>query len=301
MSWPTSWSSALALWRAPKDRVMGMNRRNVSGILPRNARRDYPIADDKLLCKRLLAEAGVPVAPTLRHFEHFGEIAKLKEQLADLAEFVVKPARGSGGRGILVIAKREVDRYQTAGGRWVDFDQLRKHVADIVYGVYSLDKGDVAFVEPRLKPAPFFEGLFARGLSDVRVIVVENQPVLAMLRVPTVDSDGRANLHQGALGLGVRLADGLVHRGWHRGRTTEGHPDHGARGVGAGVPDWDAIVAVARAAAAAVPLKYLGIDIVVDRTLGPLVLEINARPGLEIQNVTGTPLRARLAELGLHS
>jgi glutathione synthase/RimK-type ligase-like ATP-grasp enzyme len=39
------------------------------------------------------------------------------------------------------------------------------------------------------------------------------------------------------------------------------------------------------------------VDIVVDRERGPLVLEINARPGLEIQNVVGRGLGDALAAL----
>ncbi len=41
---------------------------------------------------------------------------------------------------------------------------------------------------------------------------------------------------------------------------------------------------------AATGLNYLGADIVVDQSQGPLLLEVNARPGLQIQNVTGTGL-----------
>lgn len=279
--------------------IMGMNRRNVAGILPRNERRHFPIADDKLRCKRLMEDAGVAVAPTLATFEHFGEILRLEERLAHLPEFVVKPAQGSGGRGILVIAERVGPGYRTAGGRLLDRDQLRRHVADVVYGVYSLDRNDVAFVEPLLRPAEFFAELFPRGLSDVRVIVVDGQPALCMLRVPTLASDGRANLHQGALGLGVDMETGRINRGWLKGQVTDVHPDRPLSLIGRVVPEWPGILALARAAAAAVPLRYLGIDIVVDRTRGPLVLEINARPGLEIQNVTGVGLRGRLTAMGL--
>ncbi len=53
------------------------------------------------------------------------------------------------------------------------------------------------------------------------------------------------------------------------------------------MPSWDGVKDVARRAAAAVPLGYLGCDVVVDEHRGPLILEINARPGLEIQNVHG--------------
>ncbi len=290
---------SLAHWIEAARVVVGMNRRNVLGILPRNQRRDFPVADDKLLAKRILREAGVPVAPTLATFSHFGEIRELGARIGHLPEFVVKPAQGSGGRGILVIAEQAGERLRTAGNRWLTRDQLRKHVADIVYGVYSLDRGDVAVVEPRLRPSPFFASLFPQGLTDVRVIVVDHEPVLAMLRVPTLASDGRANLHQGALGLAVDVSTGAITRAWWRRRVVEAHPDSGAPLLDLRVPGWATICDVAVRAGRAVPLRYLGVDVVVDDAWGPLVLEINARPGLEIQNVNGIGLRARLDALGI--
>lgn len=287
------------LFAAPKDGVLGINRRNVDLVRRRNPRRFFPIANEKLLAKETLAAAGVPVAPTLATFASFGELRQLDDRLDGLDEFVVKPGRGAGGRGILVVAGREADgRFRTAGGRLVTRDELRRHIADIVFGVYSFDRADVAFVEPRLKPHPFFAALFAGGLSDVRVITVDERPALSMIRVPTVASGGRANLHQGAIGLGVDLETGLVHRAWLRKRSVERHPDTGDLLIGQRVPAWETIREMAATVARALPLKYLGVDIVVDRDAGPLVLEVNARPGLEIQNVTGVPLRALFRQMG---
>ena len=289
----------LDLLRAPKGDVLGINRRNVSFVQARNARRDFPLADDKLLAKEVLSAAGVPVSPTLATFRHFYEIREFAQRIEGLSEFVLKPAQGSGGNGIVVIAGREGDRFRTAGGRSLTFDELHRHVHDIVYGVYALDHSDVAIVEPRLRPSPFFADLFASGLSDVRIVAVDDVAVMAMLRVPTRASDGRANLHQGALGLAVEIDSGTVTRAWSRGAVIDRHPDTGGPLTGLVVPQWPRILDIGRAVANAVPLKYLGIDIVVDRTLGPLVLEINARPGLEIQNVNGVPLRRRLRERGV--
>lgn len=293
------------LFAARKDGVLGINRRNVDLVRRRNPRRFFPVANEKLLAKEALAAAGVPVAPTLAVFATFGALGELDGRLHAYDEFVVKPGRGSGGRGILVIAERERvsdggrdDRFRTAGGRWVTRDELRRHIADIVFGVYSIDRPDCAFVEPRLKPHPFFAALFAGGLSDVRVITVDERPALSMIRVPTVASGGRANLHQGAIGLGVDLETGRVHRAYLRKRLIDVHPDTGEPLIGQQVPGWDGIRAMAETVARALPLKYLGIDIVVDRALGPLVLEVNARPGLEIQNVTGVPLRALFRQMG---
>jgi hypothetical protein len=41
-------------------------------------------------------------------------------------------------------------------------------------------------------------------------------------------------------------------------------------------------------------LGYIGCDLVLDRKLGPLILELNARPGLAIQIANGAGLSLRL-------
>jgi D-alanine-D-alanine ligase-like ATP-grasp enzyme len=48
----------------------------------------------------------------------------------------------------------------------------------------------------------------------------------------------------------------------------------------------------------AVGLGYLGVDVVLDRIRGPLLLEANARPGLAIQIANHAGLGARLAAVG---
>ncbi len=76
-----------------------------------------------------------------------------------------------------------------------------------------------------------------------------------------------------------------------RRRVLTHHPDSGVAVVGAQVPYWDPVLDAASACGPATGLRYVGADVVVDRDAGPLVLEVNARPGLQIQNVTGVGLR----------
>lgn len=279
--------------------VLGMNRRNLELVSPRNERRHFPIADDKLLAKERLTSAGVPTAQTLAVFESFYDIGSWEEKLEGLEEFVIKPARGSGGNGIMVVAGRRGDSFVTAGGHLIMPTELTRHLGDIVFGVYALDKADVAVVEPRLKPNSFFEALYADGLSDIRLIFADDILSLCMIRVPTRASDGRANLHQGAVGIAVDTDSGMTYRAVQYRKVIERHPETGNRLVGSLVPQWEEIVAVATKAAKALPLKYLGVDLVVDRDLGPMVLEVNARPGIEIQNVAGRSLLALYREKGV--
>ncbi len=268
--------------------VVGINRRNVELVYPHNARSDYPIADDKLLCKRHLRAAGVPVPKTLAVCEGLFAISSVLEQLEPHGHFVIKPATGSGGDGIMVVGDR------IGGGRWrklsgsvIDSEQITRHLANTVFGVYSKELEDRAFVEKRIVPHRVFHDLWSQGLCDLRIIMLNADPVVAMVRVPTLASAGRANLHQGGIGLAVDLRSGVTTRALHEGRVIERHPESDAQLLGLQMPEWDTMLAISRHVAQSVPLKFLGIDLVVDDGIGPMVLEINARPGLEVQNVHG--------------
>ena len=282
-----------------RRRMVGINRRNLTLVYPNNARRDYPLADDKLVAKERFAAAGVPVPETLAICDGLYAVPGVVERLLGRSRFVVKPANGGGGGGILVVGDwREDGSWSRAGGAPLTPLHLQRHLADIVFGVHSSQLEDRAFIERRVDPHPLFAGLWADGLCDVRVITLKGAPVISMIRVPTAESGGRANLHQGGLGIAIDLATGKTFRAVHHGAAVTRHPESGSPLLGLEVPSWPQVLEVARRAATAVSLGYLGVDVVVDRERGPLVLEINARPGLEIQNVNGVGLADALASAG---
>lgn len=281
---------------AHRERVVGINRRNLTLVYPNNPRHNYPYADDKLLAKRCFEAAGVPSPETLAVCEGLFAVPGVVESLRGRGQFVVKPANGSGGGGILVVGDWDEARglWHRAGGRTITPLQLQRQLGDIIFGVHSNQLEDAAFVERRVVPDPLFAGLWADGLCDVRVITLRTRPVMSMIRVPTAESGGRANLHQGGLGIAVDLATGRTTRAVHHGRSVERHPESGASLVGLQISRWPEVLEVARRAAGSVPLGYLGVDVVLDVDRGPLVLEINARPGLEIQNINAMGLGAAL-------
>lgn len=282
--------------------VLGINGRNVRVVYPHNQRRHFPIADDKVLAKQYLSAAGVPVPETIAVATCFADLTPLMDSLGAWDDFVIKPANGSGGGGIVVVTARDgAGAWRTAGGKRMDQAALRRHSADILFGSFTLDVPDKVLAEQRLIPHPVLAAMFDRGLSDVRVITLEGVPAAAMVRVPTRASGGRANLHQGAIGLGVDLETGRTTRARHLGRFVETHPDTGAPLVGIDLPDWHSIVDIAVRSARAVPLGYLGVDVGLDANRGPVVLEINKRPGLEIQNVNGVGLRSTLERISKES
>lgn len=286
---------ALSSFSKPHD-VVGINRRNVELVYAHNPRTSYRFADDKLLTKEHMVASGVPVPKSLFVCEGLHDVVRAMPVIAKLSSFVVKPASSSGGQGILVIAERVSEGvFRRPSGREIHASELRQHLAGILYGAFSDDVGDRAYIEERIEGHALMRELFDEGLCDIRVITLEQRPVMAMLRVPTKQSEGRANLHQGALGLALDLRTGQTFRALHRGQSVTRHPDTGQKLIGLEVPRWEQVLDVARRAAGSVPLGYLGVDIVLDSAATPLVLEVNARPGLEIQNVNGRGLRDAIA------
>jgi alpha-L-glutamate ligase-like protein len=279
--------------------IMGINRRNAEYTLALNPRRYYPLVDDKLSTKKLALAAGIPVPDLYGVVETEYQVRHLPVWLKDRADFVIKPAHGSGGEGILVIAGRSRANYRTVSGQLLTQEELNHHVFNILGGLYSLGgQTDAALIEYRVRFDPVFDHVCFQGVPDVRIIVFLGVPVMAMLRLPTRQSGGKANLHQGAIGAGLDLATGITLRGVSRQGIVTEHPDTGHDISGLAVPSWDTLLAIAAQTYELTQLGYLGADMVLDQDKGPLLLELNARPGLAIQiaNAAGLLHRVRLVE-----
>jgi alpha-L-glutamate ligase-like protein len=221
--------------------------------------------------------------------------AELCDRLATAEDFVLKPARGAGGSGIVVIVARTGDRFVRSSGATVGRRDLEAHACDVIAGAYSpAGRSDVVLVEERLVAEPALAALAFLGVPDLRVVVFRGVPLLAMLRLPTSGSDGRANLHLGGVGVGVDLATGTTTHAVRRGRRVLTHPDLGVPIGGIAVPAWDDVLLLATRAADAIGLGFVGVDVVLDARYGPVVLELNARPGLTIQVANRRGLRPLL-------
>lgn len=287
------WQRARALRHAG---VLGMNQRNGDFIARVNPRRLYPLVDDKVRCKTLAQAAGihVPELYGVVHTQH--DVVRLPALLGERKDFVVKPVNGSGGNGVLVIVGQRRGRYRKASGALLTEDELEHHVSNTVSGLYSLGgQPDAAMIEYRVKIDTVFEPISHQGVPDLRTVVYRGYPVLAMVRLPTALSDGKANLHQGAIGAGIDIARGVTGRGVWRNEVIDEHLDTGNPISGVQVPQWDTLLELAARCYDISGLGYLGVDFVLDRDFGPLMLEMNARPGLNIQIANQTGLLPRLA------
>ncbi len=272
--------------------VIGINMRNRGYVMARNPRRLYSLVDDKVQTKRLAIAAGIAV-PELFGLVSSVHAARDFEQCVEgQQDFVIKPAHGSGGKGILVVVGRRRDTYIKGDGTLLSKEEIIHHIENVLGGVYSLGgHPDQAIIEYRVRFDPVFESVSYRGVPDIRVLVYRGVPAMAMLRLPTRRSDGRANLHQGAVGVGVNLATGDTTLAVFNDKRILEHPDFGTPLAGLKIPHWDDLVVLAARCQELAPLGYLGVDMVLDAELGPLVLELNARPGLGIQIANGRGLR----------
>ena len=285
-----------ALARKLKERgVVGLNHRNTEYTLWHNPRHLYPLVDDKLTTKNLAIEAGMAVPELYGVIEIERQIRDLPQTLQPYTDFVIKPAQGSGGDGIVVISGRRKERYRKANGQLIAQEDLNHHVSNTLSGMYSLGgHPDKALIEYRVQFDPVFEAISYQGVPDIRIIVFLGVPVMAMVRLPTRMSDGKANLHQGAIGAGIDITTGLTLSAVWKNEIVTEHPDTENPIVGVQVPSWDTLLHLAARCYELTGLGYQGVDLVLDRTKGPLILELNARPGLNIQIANSVGLLPRL-------
>lgn len=275
--------------------ILGMNARNFLYIRRYNSNEAKKIADDKLLMKNVLAQNGVKAPPLFSIFYDRDSIKNYDWSQMPSRGFVIKPARGYAGAGILPIRKWENNVATTASGQTYTIKQLESHILDILEGAYSLKFiPDNAFIEERLHPHPFFKKLSAVGIPDLRVIVFNKIPVMAMMRLSTAESHGKANLHQGAIGFGIDIRTGITTHAILYDQPINIIPNTKIKTRGIKIPDWEQVLLLASKTQEITGLGYAGIDIVFDGKGGPMVLEVNARPGLSIQNANRASLRSRL-------
>jgi len=297
-------------------KLLGMNARNLDYIRPFNRKKAKRLADDKLLSKRVLAKNEIPVPKLLAKIKSIEELENFDWSHLPLS-FVLKPNKGFGGSGILVVygkkknqpaSTRGDDNSSTRGGDnvWIKADgssvtvqDIKNHILNILDGAFSLSNlPDIAFFEERLTLLKLFKPYAYKGIPDIRVIVFNHIPVMAMLRLPTKGSGGKANLQQGGIGVGIDLASGVTTTAViGKGKIIEYVPGTRMLLSGIKIPYWKNILLLAVKAQEISGMGFLGADVAIDRERGPVFLEINARPGLSIQVANLSGLRERLERI----
>ncbi|MDD3774113.1 MAG: sugar-transfer associated ATP-grasp domain-containing protein [Patescibacteria group bacterium] len=279
------------------NEILGMNARNFSFVREYNSRETIRLVDNKLKTKKALREAGLPVPGTYKVFRRSDQVRKFDFSTLPNS-FVVKPNSGFGGKGIMVVYGKTKTGFLRSDGGLVTFDEIKLHILDILEGVYSLSGlPDVAYIEERIKSDKRLKRFSFKGLADIRIINFNMVPVMAMLRLPTVYSRGRANLHEGALGVQIDLNSGITDSGFWQNKPVKFFPGTKNKINGIKIPFWEEILTLSSQAQEVIGSSYLGVDVTISKEMGPVILELNARPGLSIQNVNNTGLKERLEKL----
>lgn len=290
--------------------ILGINNRVGRYILRHNNRKHYPLVDNKVLTAGRAAAWGIAMPENYKIVENYGSLKNLHHTIQQYDSFVIKPAKGSQGNGIIVI--KEVIREERDGevrilcrrsnGKLMEIDEVKHHISGILSGLYSLaGQSDTAIIQEKIDKHPIFDDYSYGGIPDIRVIVFEGFPVMSMVRLPTKASDGRANLHQGAIGAGINLSTGHTNNAVINSQVVTHHPDTGHALLGLKLPFWKEIMELAARCYDMVELGYLGADIVLTPDKGPILLELNARPGLGIQIANLDGLVPRLEKIRLHA
>jgi alpha-L-glutamate ligase-like protein len=282
--------------------ILGLNARAQLFTYGYNGVRAKRIARSKLLTKRVLKRASIPVPELYAKFRNVHDVYTYNWDSLP-GSFVLKPSKGYGGEGIIVLKKKVEGGWLSSQRTLVTTEDLRLHAIDILEGAYSMGNvPDVAFCEEFVGRHKLLKKYAYRGTPDIRVIVFNKVPVLAMLRLPTRESRGRANLHQGAIIVAIDIATGITTRAMHRSEFIKYKPTYSNSDTpakkrklnGIKIPHWKQVLETAVNAQIVTEIGYLGADIILHPEKGPLVLELNSQPGLQIQVVNGVGLRRRL-------
>jgi alpha-L-glutamate ligase-like protein len=298
MFWPFTYWQASSYQRLRAMGILGMNRRNHSYIARYNPRSLYPLVDDKLKTKRLAQEYDIKTPGLIGVIENQHQVKTFAQLVTGQNGFCVKPCKGSGGKGIVVITQSDGEQYTKANGQSLPPDDLQRHLSNILAGLFSLGgKSDVALIESLIQVDERVQAFTHEGVPDLRVIVFCGFPVMAMMRLSCRSSGGKANLHQGAVGVGIDIRSGRAISAIQAGRFIDQHPDTGQPLHELQVPRWQELLELACSCYDMTGLGYLGVDLVLDKHQGPLLLELNARPGLSIQVANNAGLLPRLRHI----
>lgn len=273
--------------------ILGLNARNLLYIKPFNPKKAVAFADDKLKTKMFLGSRGIPVAKVYARIETRRQAREFDfSTLPD--ECVLKPNEGYGGEGIIVLRGRKNGVFLENGKHPITDRELRNQMEDILDGKYSLSgHRDTAFFEQILTAHDCFARFRPAGLPDIRIIVFNLVPVMAMVRIPTGESGGKANVHLGGIGIGIDIAKGTTTHATQYNRLIKELP-HGGSPSGITIPYWDEILLISSRIQQITNIGYIAVDITVDADMGPSLLEVNARAGLMVQVANLAPLRSRL-------
>src|SRR5687768_15919235 len=166
------WREHTRYGRIAAKGILGMNRRNISCISRYNPRSHFPLVDDKLKTKNLALEHGVNVPDLIGVIDNQHDVPNIARITDGVPGFCIKPAKGSGGKGILVIDRVVDGVFYKTNGQAISLPDVERHISNILAGLFSLGgKTDFVLVESLIKVDDAFLQYTHEGVPDLRVIV----------------------------------------------------------------------------------------------------------------------------------
>ncbi len=290
--------------------ILGLNRRNQEYVRPYNSPSAKRIADNKILTKQVLSREGINTPSVYKLIKNAKQL-KFLDWDSLPKSFVIKPNKGTGGNGIIVFygKKKGENSWIRPNGTTMSQKDIALHIENILEGRFSMgDRSDIAIIEERVRTDPLLKQYSFKGVPDIRIICFNGVPIMAMTRLPTRRSNGTANLHSGAICTGLDISTGITTYSMQMNTkslfsdtyegieyTTDLKENKKLSGIQ--IPNWDEILTIALKCQKASKLGYIGVDIALDAEKGPVVFELNARPGLGIQVANQAGLRWRLEKV----
>ena len=313
--------------------ILGNNARNLLYIKKFNDKKGIRLANNKLQTKDFLVERGIPFAKTYGIISSRKELYEFDFSYLPKKNFVVKPNQWSKWQWVYIVKYIEEEQseeiiiekpkktFQKIGeqirklffqkfedhhhhGKYQIWDEIltdqefRRRLLDIIDGKFSMTLGwDKIIVEEKLIAGELFKDFCEYGLADIRVIVFNLVPVATMIRVPTKQSGGKANLAQWWLWFGIEVGSGkITSLLWKNKIRKMKFPKKFAHLQNKKIPYRNDILFLSSKVQYFVNLWYLALDRVITNEW-PKLLEINARAGLEVQKVSNTKLQKVLNKI----
>lgn len=285
------------MWFFKKYWLLWQNERNLKFINEYNDDYAKKLADSKLKTKEFLQTKWINVSKTLFVVRDLNDLNTIDLHNFELP-FVLKPNSWYGWKWILIVEKKdEQNNFITNDWGKYSKSDLIHHIKDILDWFYSLSwSRDKAIFEQKIILESSIELLWKYWLPDIRVIVFNMVPVMAMLRVPTENSKWKANLHGWACWVWVDIWTWKLTYITQFRKIIKSIPGiWDIRWIE--IPFWDEVLKLALKVANSTNIWYLWCDIVLDDNVWPLLLEVNVRPGLEVQVANLHPLWERLKKV----
>lgn len=275
--------------------ILGMNGRYQFSNMNSYSAKQFGFS--KLKTKELLAQNNIPTAQVLHIFTNLQDLENINWEVIP-TPFVIKPVSGSAGKGIWIITKKLANKpiWKNSYNHNLTQEDLKLHIANILDGEFSTwGSQHKAIIEEMIPAHPDLGKYSYKGTPDIRVIVFNSVPVMAMARIPTKESEGKANLDQGAIGLGIDMATGLTTYAVLGKKSKITHfPGTKKKVAGIKIPHWNKILLTAVRAANAAGYRFMGADIFIHPERGPMIVELNGYPGLSIQICNRAGLKRRI-------